>query len=1003
MFVLGLGGRQKIVPNAKPAAIDAWGVTSIMRPHWEGAILVHWMRAVFGYTLMALLAAPALGQYTSTSEKLLINAVSASTWNQGNTSIVQIIGPLTIATDNLKLSADRAVVWLTPQPGGLLGEQQAEIVLIGNASLRSPENHLTRTGPRLLVTAVVRGTIRLSAQDHESIDESSSDLFHEAQAIRFAPQELETPNPTTDQSQFNSATTESSSPTSRPVLPPPASPYGEIEVHAANGQQLALADGSIVDVLTGGVTLTQAQPKGDFLELLSERAVIFTDQKIAGSKNTGVTDIGRKATAAYLEGDVRINFTPIGAHRAEQRLTVDRAYYDFIHDRAVLTDVILHTIDPYSQIPVIIRAQTMHQLAQGEYTAKSVDLTTSSFAVPTFAVHASDAYMHEVTQPWGEVDNNFVARNDTANFFGVPTFYFPSVAGTVSSDPFPLRNFNTQNSQKFGFGVTTDWGLFESAGQPHPADLDVSYRLDYFSSRGEGGGFEGTYSGGYITDTTREPWDFEGDFKSYIIQDRGIDTLGGERTDVDPPTDVRGRFLWEHQHFFPDDWQVQIRAGYVSDPTFLEEYYQPDFDDGMPYNASFYVKHQKDTEALTFLAETDTTRFVTDADQQAEQFDVERMPELGYHRIGDSLADDNLTFFSDNSASRLRFQNSSATLAQQGFGPGLSPGIPNTGFTGTPDTSVYRGDTRQELDWPLAIGQIKVVPYVLGRVTTYSDSPADDAQTRVYTGGGFRMSTAFWKVDDSAESDLFDIHRVRTVIQPEVNLYSAGTSVDRSQLLIYDPDVDPINDISAAQVALHERWQTMRGGPGGWRSVDFLELNVEGNFFANKPPPDQLDPTQFRGLFFPSAPETSVPRQGINADSAWRISDTTSFLSDAAWSMDAHELATASGGIAVSRDERLTYFLDDRYVQVLGSQVISLTSQYELSTKYILQLGQSLNFGDTHDVNTVFTLIRRFDAFSIAGTVFHDAVNNQSGFNINVIPLGVRGPSGGLAGLMAPQ
>ena len=44
---------------------------------------------------------------------------------------------------------------------------------------------------------------------------------------------------------------------------------------------------------------------------------------------------------------------------------------------------------------------------------------------------------------------------------------------------------------------------------------------------------------------------------------------------------ARGRVLWEHQHFFPQDWQVQLRAGYVSDATFLEEYFPRDFRDGL--------------------------------------------------------------------------------------------------------------------------------------------------------------------------------------------------------------------------------------------------------------------------------------------------------------------------------------------------------------------------------------------------------------------------------------
>ena len=100
---------------------------------------------------------------------------------------------------------------------------------------------------------------------------------------------------------------------------------------------------------------------------------------------------------------------------------------------------------------------------------------------------------------------------------------------------------------------------------------------------------------------------------------------------------------------------MQIRVGYLSDPTFLEEYYQPEFDSTLPYNAEFYAKRQQDTEALTFLAESDTTRFVTNSDRQQEQFDVARLPEITYQRIGDSFADDQLTLFSNTSGAVLKF------------------------------------------------------------------------------------------------------------------------------------------------------------------------------------------------------------------------------------------------------------------------------------------------------------------------------------------------------------
>ena len=94
---------------------------------------MRWMEGL-GWILLAALftgitAFPARAQTVSYSEKLLIHADRASSWIAGNASVVEVQGPVAITMDNVKCSADQAVIWLTPSPGGLLAEQQADIVL----------------------------------------------------------------------------------------------------------------------------------------------------------------------------------------------------------------------------------------------------------------------------------------------------------------------------------------------------------------------------------------------------------------------------------------------------------------------------------------------------------------------------------------------------------------------------------------------------------------------------------------------------------------------------------------------------------------------------------------------------------------------------------------------------------------------------------------------------------------------------------------------------------
>ena len=411
---------------------------------------------------------------------------------------------------------------------------------------------------------------------------------------------------------------------------------------------------------------------------------------------------------------------------------------------------------------------------------------------------------------------------------------------------------------------------------------------------------------------------------------------------------------------------------------------------------SAYVKHQRDTEALTLLAEVQPNDFVTTADLMQERLEVEHQPELGYHRIGDSFGDDNFTFFSDNSLSRLLFDPRNVSLSRYGFTPGMSAGIPSLGTTGVTGDATERADFRQEIDYPMSFGQFRAVPYVLGRYTGYSDSPTGDAQNRLFAGTGLRMTTAFWKVDNETESSLFDIHRLRHVVEPEMQLFTSAQSVDRQDLFIYDEPIDAINDVSAAQFGFDQRWQTKRGGPGKWRSVDFFTLHSDVTFYANQPPAEVLAPTSgpydahgFRGLFYNSLPEASIPRNSFNSDGMWRISDATVLLADEQYNLDEQDLATASVGLAVQRDTRLSYFVGDRYIHQLNSNIVSVAVNYELSTKYSLSASQAYDYGQNQDVSSSFTITRRFDRFYVMLTVSYDETTGDSGFFLNVHPEGL--------------
>ena len=963
--------------------------------------------ALAGIALL-LEAHRAIAQTQPASENLLMTARSAFTWTKAGTEYIQLDGGVTITLDRAAMTARQAVVWIPPATDPSSGIQQVHIELIGDIVLRQQVG--TRSGGQLFVTTEFRGEPRITAEERVARDMSGSPLYRRAEALRkeAAPVEIRREGATT------SPSTATTGPTTRAGRAA-TRPAPEYSVHLEAGQTdtTDAEDGTVAIVAWGGVKLVarpnSAAQAGDMLELQAQRAVLFTtlqSLRDIGKKQQQAEKARQQVTAVYLEGDAQIEYESTRPGMGEQRLMADRVYYELGTDRAILLNAVLHTMDPQRGVPFIVRAKTLRQLAKGEYAAKGVQLTSSAFAVPSYSIAADRLYVR--SEPTGDPQFperiEFEAAGATLEAFDVPFFYLPYVAGSIGDRPGALRDIAISHRSDLGYSFLSQWGLFETLGKVPPKDLDAAYRVDYFSDRGPGFGLDAAYGGGFLTEPSHLPWNFQGDLKGYFVYDKGTDTAYG-RLPVKPdgPGSVpRGRVLFENQHFFPGDWEAQVRLAYVSDPTFLEEWFPREFYEEGPEDLSVYLKRQRDSEAFTLLAEAQPNRLVTTSDRMAEQFEVERLPEVGYHRIGDSVAGDRATFFSDNTVGGLDFQPTRATLRQQGFAlPTINPGIPALGTTGVTTSTTWRGDFREELDFPLRTGHFNLMPYLVGRYTEYSRAPGDGELSRFFGAAGVRINTSFWKTDPTAESDVFDIHQLRHVIEPEANLFTSATTIDRTRLFQYDEQIDAINDISAAEVGVRQRWQTQRGGPGRWRNVDVFTLDIDAEFYANKPNPKLMGPFNFRGEYFPSLPETSVARDALNADASWRISDNTVVLGDAQYNLNESKLATAALGVLVRRDVVLSFYLGNRYIADLNSNITTVAASYQISPKYTLAASQAFDFGLGQNVSSSFAAIRYFDRFIMVLRLSYDEIGNQTSVSFNLIPIGF-GQGLGTQGLQGP-
>jgi len=317
------------------------------------------------------------------------------------------------------------------------------------------------------------------------------------------------------------------------------------------------------------------------------------------------------------------------------------------------------------------------------------------------------------------------------------------------------------------------------------------------------------------------------------------------------------------------------------------------------------------------------------------------------------------------------------------------------GWTGG---DVLRADSRHEIDMPLRVGDAKITPYLTGRVTAWDDSFPDtesgDSTTRLWGGAGIRSSMQFWQTYEGVESTFFDVHRLRHIIEPQFNLFVAGSDQSRRELQPFDPDVEGISRASGTQLTLAQKWQTKRGGEGHWRDVDWIVLNISWNQFWNEDKTGTFFPQDpVRGFFFPSRPELSLVQNSVDVDGIWRVGERVRFLGEMVYGIDERRVEQFATGIAVDQSNNLSYFLGNRYVHLLNTDEWTAAVDYHLTKKYELIAAESYDFQVKSNILSSVTVIRKLPRFNTALTVTYDANNSDTSVVFTAWPEGF--PSSG--------
>ena len=462
-----------------------------------------------------------------------------------------------------------------------------------------------------------------------------------------------------------------------------------------------------------------------YFDLQADRVVLFLDKKgikqaFLGDRiaQTGEVLPSDVVHLMYMAGDVV-------ASEGARSLKCEEMVFNVRERTALAVQAELRSFDLKRNIPIYLRAEQLLSMMEDRFVATDAVLTTSEFHTPQVSFSAARIALVDNTSvdamTGSSSDQSYQLQMEGVgfNWYQYGLLKWPSMETDLEVPDTPLKGISVGNDSLWGETLETRWYLARVLGLKEPKGSDSTLMLDYYGKRGPAAGIDVEYD----TD------DYFGNIQGYVIKDWGLDRLGRNRIDLDPPHDVRGRFKVQHRQFLPHDWQVSTELSYLSDKNFLEQYERDEFNSEKEQETLIHIKRITGNQGFSFLSK---------ARLNNHQSQIEELPTARFNWTGQSLFNNALTFHSNTYGGMLRYRyanDAAATSTTESFG-------------------VFY--TRNELDMPLSWGKTKWVPYVAGTLgldngdgfTTSIDDQAAYSERDVLVGeAGLRLSMQpFWRV-----------------------------------------------------------------------------------------------------------------------------------------------------------------------------------------------------------------------------------------------------------------
>ena len=258
------------------------------------------------------------------------------------------------------------------------------------------------------------------------------------------------------------------------------------------------------------------------------------------------------------------------------------------------------------------------------------------------------------------------------------------------------------------------------------------------------------------------------------------------------------------------------------------------------------------------------------------------MPRFDHYLLGESLIDDKLTWFEHTSLGYAQFK--------VGTLPTFGPAAGDEAVSHLPwepqNFSGGRYVSRNEIDLPVELGPVKIVPYLLGELGYWGEDINGQPLTRAYYQAGIRATLPMWAVDSDVESALWNVHGLAHKVEFQAEYLHAQSNQSMTNLPLYDPlddeqvedfrrrftvntfgipavappatrgpplpfderfyalrtdmegwvtapSMEIADDLDELRLGIHQRWQTKRGPADNPHIIDWVEFDTDITFFPN--------------------------------------------------------------------------------------------------------------------------------------------------------------------------